>query len=153
MEQRQIAWEAPSRAFGKSCCPGMPVTISQPKLHELAHLCVVGAGTSGLTAGCLAPHGGSIRHRPGRSPAGAGDSSRSSAHLSDAFDCGSQAIERIHGPGGAGPAAPGHSAAIDRIESIILSEGVAPCPDSSPGRGQDRAQSPCLDHGAADGFT
>jgi glycine/D-amino acid oxidase-like deaminating enzyme/nitrite reductase/ring-hydroxylating ferredoxin subunit len=49
---------------------------------------------------------------------------RTTAHLSNAIDDGYTEIERLHGEQGAGLAAGSHTAAIDRIEHIIMEEHI-----------------------------
>jgi len=104
--------------------PAMPVS-GRPLDRDLTtDICVVGAGIAGLTAAYLAA-------RDGRSVVvldawdiGGGESARTSAHLSNSLDRRYRAIESIHGTEGAQLAAASHSAAIDRIESIVTEEGI-----------------------------
>jgi len=90
-----------------------------------ADVCVIGAGVAGLsTAYLLAREGRSVvvlDH--GR--VGAGETHRSTAHLSNAMDEGFVALERIHGRDGARLASESHAAAIDRIEAIVAEEHIA----------------------------
>src|SRR5690606_38661494 len=57
-------------------------------------------------------------------PIGAGESSRSTAHLSNVIDDRFSEIEQFHGTDGIRLAAESHSAAIDRIEAIAEAEGI-----------------------------
>src|SRR4051794_38628840 len=84
-----------------------------------ANLCVVGAGIAGLTAAYLAAlEGKSVIVLDDRS-IGAGETRRTTAHLSNALDDRYFEIERLHGEKGARLAAQSHTAAIQRIEQIV----------------------------------
>lgn len=89
-----------------------------------ADVCIVGAGIAGMTtAYLLALEGKSvIVLDDGR--IGGGMTERTTAHLSNALDDRYFEIERLHGEKGARLAARSHTAAIDRIESIIAEEGI-----------------------------
>jgi len=56
--------------------------------------------------------------------AGGGETARTTAHLSDALDEGYHEIERLFGQQGSRLAAKSHAAAINRIESVIIAEGI-----------------------------
>src|SRR4051812_40902696 len=95
-------------------------------LQENAHanLCVVGAGIAGLTTAYLAAkEGKSVIVLEDRS-IGAGETGRTTAHLSNALDDRYFKIERLHGEKGARLAADSHTAAIDRIEQIVRDENI-----------------------------
>lgn len=89
-----------------------------------ADVCVVGAGIAGMTtAYLLARAGKSVvvleKHR-----IGGGETSHTTAHLSNVLDAGYREIERLHGPKGAQLAAQSHTAAIAQIESIVSEEAI-----------------------------
>jgi glycine/D-amino acid oxidase-like deaminating enzyme/nitrite reductase/ring-hydroxylating ferredoxin subunit len=86
---------------------------------------IVGAGICGLsTAYQLLRQGRSVVVLDMRS-IGAGETGRSTAHVASALDDRYHLLERIHGPAHAALAAQSHTAAIDSVESICASEGIA----------------------------
>ncbi|MCE9525079.1 MAG: FAD-binding oxidoreductase, partial [Planctomycetales bacterium] len=87
-------------------------------------VCVVGAGIAGLsTAYCLRREGKSVVVLDD-GPIGGGQTQRTTAHLSNAIDDRYVNIERMHGLEGSRITAHSHTAAIDKIESIIASERI-----------------------------
>lgn len=89
-----------------------------------AEVCIVGAGLAGLsTAYALARAGHDVIVLEDLS-IGAGESGRTTAHLSNALDDRYSELERAFGVEGARLAAASHTAAIDRIESIVQREGL-----------------------------
>lgn len=99
---------------------------ARPKLttNMRAEVCVVGAGIAGLTtAYLLAREGRSVIVLDDGALA-SGQSQRTTAHLSNAIDDRYFEVERIHGERGAQLAAQSHTAAIDRIESIVRDEQI-----------------------------
>ncbi|HEX3657636.1 MAG TPA: FAD-dependent oxidoreductase [Pirellulales bacterium] len=89
-----------------------------------ADVCIVGAGISGLS---VAYHLGRLGKEVvvvDSDPLAAGQTARTTAHLSNAIDDRYQEIERLHGADGARLAAESHTAAIDRIESIVKAEAI-----------------------------
>ncbi len=87
--------------------------------------CVIGAGIAGLTtAYCLARSGRSVVVLEAEE-VGAGETGRTSAHVSCALDDGFAALERLHGRVGARLAAESHAAAIDFIEETARRHGIA----------------------------
>ncbi len=104
-------------------------TANPPELSPLqqsarADVCVIGAGIAGLSvAYCLTREGKSvIVLDDGR--IGSGMTERTTAHLSNEIDDTYMEIERLHGREGARIAAASHTAAVDRIESIVRDEGI-----------------------------
>lgn len=88
-------------------------------------VCIVGAGIAGLsTAYCLSREGKSVVVLDD-GPIGGGMTERTTAHLSNVIDDGYVEIERLHGELGARLAADSHTAAIDRIETIVTTERIA----------------------------
>jgi glycine/D-amino acid oxidase-like deaminating enzyme/nitrite reductase/ring-hydroxylating ferredoxin subunit len=89
-----------------------------------ADVCIVGAGIAGMTtAYSLAEQGKSVVVLDD-GPVGGGMTRRTTAHLSNAIDDRYLRIERLHGHDGARLAAESHTAAIDRIEAIVLAEQI-----------------------------
>ncbi|HEY3517119.1 MAG TPA: FAD-dependent oxidoreductase, partial [Gammaproteobacteria bacterium] len=89
-----------------------------------ADICVVGAGIAGMTtAYALAAEGKNVVVLDD-GPVGGGMTRRTTAHLSSAIDDRYLRIERLHGRDGARMAAQSHTAAIDRIESIVRDEQI-----------------------------
>ena len=89
-----------------------------------ADVCIVGAGIAGLTtAYLLAREGKSVVVLDDGAVAG-GETARTTAHLVNALDDRYYELERLHGERGSRLAAESHTAAIDRIESIVKDEGI-----------------------------
>ncbi|MFN2433523.1 MAG: FAD-dependent oxidoreductase [Gemmatimonadota bacterium] len=91
--------------------------------HE-ADVCVVGAGIAGLTTAYLLACEGKSVVVLDDGPIAGGETSRTTAHLTNAVDDRYVEIERLHGPEGARRSAESHSAAIERIGSIATEEGI-----------------------------
>jgi glycine/D-amino acid oxidase-like deaminating enzyme/nitrite reductase/ring-hydroxylating ferredoxin subunit len=90
-----------------------------------ADVCIVGAGIAGMsTAYMLAREGKSVIVLDDGA-IGGGMTERTTAHLSNALDDRYVPIERLHGREGSRIAAESHTAAIDRIESIVAAERIA----------------------------
>ena len=89
-----------------------------------ADICIIGGGIAGVTtAYMLATAGRSVILVEDRQ-IGAGESGRTTAHLSSALDDGFLQIEKIHGEKDAKLAAQSHAAAIDEIERILGRLGI-----------------------------
>lgn len=89
------------------------------------HVCVVGAGIAGLsTAYQLAKKGLQVVVLDD-DPPGAGETGRTTAHLTNMIEGGYAEIEQLHGSQGARLAAESHSAAINAIEHIIAEEDIS----------------------------
>jgi glycine/D-amino acid oxidase-like deaminating enzyme/nitrite reductase/ring-hydroxylating ferredoxin subunit len=107
------------RGSGASIAPWLEGT-ELPALLPLAQdlttdVCVVGAGVAGLsTAARIVEEGLSVVVLD-RDGIGAGETGRTTAHLTAALDARLRRLERFHGPDGARLAAESHAAAIDRI--------------------------------------
>jgi glycine/D-amino acid oxidase-like deaminating enzyme/nitrite reductase/ring-hydroxylating ferredoxin subunit len=110
----QPVWEATAK---------VPIFSSlKENLH--ADVCVVGAGISGLTtAYLLAQEGQSVVVLTDGALA-SGSTGATTAHLTHALDDRYFEIERLHGAEGARRTAESHTAAIDRIESIVMQEKI-----------------------------
>jgi glycine/D-amino acid oxidase-like deaminating enzyme/nitrite reductase/ring-hydroxylating ferredoxin subunit len=89
-----------------------------------ADVCVVGAGIAGLTTAYLLTKEGRSVVVLDDGPVAGGETSRTTAHLSNAFDDRYYELERMHGEQGARLAAESHTAAIDLIEQIVSDEGI-----------------------------
>ncbi len=101
-------------------------TPSQPALTEdtRADVCIVGAGIAGMTTAYLLAREGKSVVVLDDGPVGGGMTGRTTAHLSNAIDDRYFELERLHGEKGARLAAESHTAAIDRIESIVIEEKI-----------------------------
>jgi len=90
-----------------------------------ADVCIVGAGIAGMTTAYLLAREGKsvIVLDDGR--IGGGMTERTTAHIFNAIDDRYFEIERMHGEKGARLTAQSHTAAIDRIETIIAEERIA----------------------------
>lgn len=101
-------------------------TPTVPSLIEdiATDVCIVGAGIAGLTTALLLAREGKSVVVLDDGPIGAGQTERTTAHLSNAIDDRYCEIERMHGFEGARLAAESHTAAIDRIEAIAFEEAI-----------------------------
>ncbi len=105
-------------------------TAASPTQNPLAEnvqadVCVVGAGIAGITTAYLLAKQGKSVVVLDDGAIGGGETQRTTAHLSNALDDRYFEIERLHGLEGSKLAAASHTAAIDRIESIIGAEQIA----------------------------
>src|SRR2546423_1723035 len=100
-----------------------PVTPSPSLSHNVrADVCVVGAGIAGMTVAYLLAREGQSVVVIDKNQLGSGETSHTSAHLSNEIDAGYRRIEHLHGEKGARLVAQSHSAAINQIESIVKEE-------------------------------
>lgn len=90
-----------------------------------ADVCVIGAGISGLTTAYLLAREGRSVAILDDGPLAGGETSRTTAHLSNVIDDRYHWIGQVHGDEGARLTAESHTAAIDRIEAIVREEGIA----------------------------
>src|SRR5688572_19499661 len=90
-----------------------------------ADVCIIGAGISGLTTAYLLTQVGKSVVVLDDGGIGSGQTGATTAHLVNALDDRFFDLERFHGARGARLAAESHSAAIDRIESIVTRERIA----------------------------
>ena len=89
-----------------------------------ANVCVVGAGIAGMTTAYLLLREGKSVIVVDDGPIAGGESGRTTAHLSNEIDDRYTEIERLHGEKGARIAAESHTAAIAKIEEIVVSEKI-----------------------------
>ena len=112
--ERKTAWTA----FGDVAAERLDSNLQ-------VDVCVVGAGIAGLTtAYMLAQRGRSVVVLDD-GPIGGGETSRTTAHLSNALDDRYFELERLHGVDGARLAADSHTQAITAIETIVRQEQIA----------------------------
>jgi glycine/D-amino acid oxidase-like deaminating enzyme len=89
-----------------------------------ADVCIVGAGIAGLSVAYhLALEGKKVIVLD-VGPIGGGETSRTTSHLTNAFDDRYHHVESIHGEEVSRVVAQSHTAAIDRIEAIVQTEGI-----------------------------
>lgn len=89
-----------------------------------ADVCVVGAGIAGISTAYMLAREGKWVVLLDAVGIGGGQTERTTAHLSNAIDDRYFEIERLHGTEGARFAAQSHTAAIDRIETVVREEGI-----------------------------
>ena len=89
-----------------------------------ANVCVVGAGIAGMTTAYLLAREGKSVVVLDDGEVGGGMTGRTTAHLVNALDDRYFELERLHGEQGARLAAESHTAAIDRVESIVAEERI-----------------------------
>jgi glycine/D-amino acid oxidase-like deaminating enzyme/ferritin-like metal-binding protein YciE/nitrite reductase/ring-hydroxylating ferredoxin subunit len=87
-------------------------------------VCIVGAGIAGLSTAYESLRDGASVVVLEDGSIGSGETGRTSAHLSNAFDDRYYRIERLHGEKGARLLADSHTAAIDEIERIVRHERI-----------------------------
>jgi glycine/D-amino acid oxidase-like deaminating enzyme/nitrite reductase/ring-hydroxylating ferredoxin subunit len=87
-------------------------------------VCVVGAGIAGLSVAYHLARAGRNVVVLDDGPIGSGETFRTTAHLSNAIDDRYYELERVQGEEASRLAAESHTAAIDRIEQIVIQEGI-----------------------------
>jgi glycine/D-amino acid oxidase-like deaminating enzyme len=85
---------------------------------------IVGGGIAGLTTGYLLTKNGKRVAVVDDGNLASGETGRTTAHITHALDDRYYELEKTHGKKGARLAAESHTAAIDRIESIVRNEGI-----------------------------
>ena len=93
-------------------------------LDTAADVCVIGAGIAGLTTAYLLTEVGKTVVVLEDGAVGSGQTGVTTAHLVNALDDRFFELERYHGERGARLAAESHTAAVDRIESIVSRERI-----------------------------
>jgi len=104
-------------------------SAEEPKTSTLKNpietdVCVIGGGISGLTAAYLLTKAGREVIVVDDGPIGAGETARTTAHLSNAIDDRLYRVEEWHGEEKARLAVESHGRAIDEIERIVTEEGI-----------------------------
>lgn len=105
----------------------METEVTQPSpLSEntSAEVCIIGAGIAGFSTAYLLTREGHDVVVLDDGPIGGGNTSRTTAHLTNVIDDRYFEVERLHGEEGARLACESHTAAIDRIEAIISDEQI-----------------------------
>lgn len=93
--------------------------------NRAADVCVVGAGIAGLTTAYLLARSGLSVIVLESSQIAAGETGRSTAHITHALDDRYCELERLHGAEGARLAAESHTRAIDTIERLAREHEIA----------------------------
>jgi glycine/D-amino acid oxidase-like deaminating enzyme len=94
------------------------------KQNSSANVCIIGAGIAGLTAAYLLAREGKAVIVLDDGPIGGGMTARTTAHLTNALDDRFYELARLFGEEGSRLAAQSHTAAIDRVESIVRDEKI-----------------------------
>jgi glycine/D-amino acid oxidase-like deaminating enzyme len=96
-------------------------------LQENVHVdvCIVGAGISGLTTAYLLARAGNRVAVLDHGPLAGGMTQMTTAHITNMLDDRYFELEKLHGRDGARLAADSHTAAIDRIETIVKQDHIA----------------------------
>ena len=89
-----------------------------------ANVCIIGAGIAGLTTAYLLAREGKSVIVVDDGPIGGGMTARTTAHLTNALDDRFYELERLFGEAGSRLAGESHTAAIDRVESIVREEKI-----------------------------
>src|SRR6185295_14475422 len=92
--------------------------------NTAANVCIIGAGIAGLTTAYLLAREGKSVIVLDDGPIGGGMTARTTAHLSNALDDRFYELERLFGESGSRLAAESHTAAIERVESIVREEKI-----------------------------
>jgi len=100
--------------------PAVPIS----KGDLTVDVCVIGAGMAGMTTAYLLAREGKSVIVLDDGPVGGGQTQRTTAHITNAIDDRYLNLERWHGHEGAKLAAASHSAAIERIDSIVAQEKI-----------------------------
>ena len=100
--------------------PGFPALSTSAD----AEVCIIGAGIAGLTTAYLLSKQGQKVVVIDDGQIGSGETSRTTAHLSNEIDDRYVEIARVHGEEGARIAADSHTSAIDFIESFVREHDV-----------------------------
>src|SRR5207245_8418957 len=88
------------------------------------NVCVIGAGIAGLTTAYLLAREGKSVVVLDDGPIGGGMTARTTPHLTNARDDRFYELERLFGEEGSRLAGESHTAAIDRVETIVREEKI-----------------------------
>src|SRR5437764_3535312 len=89
-----------------------------------AHVVIVGAGIAGMSVAYWLEQEGRAVIVLDDGPIGGGMTARTTAHLTCALDDRFYELERLFGEAGSRLAAQSHTAAIDRVETIVAKERI-----------------------------
>jgi glycine/D-amino acid oxidase-like deaminating enzyme len=106
------------------CATAAPFASPALEQNARADVCVVGAGIAGLTTAYLLAREGKSVVVLEKDKIGGGETSHTSALLSNVMDAGYRKIESLHGKTGARLAAQSHSSAITRIDYTVAREAI-----------------------------
>lgn len=112
------------RGLSTWCATAAPFPSPSLEQNVRADVCVIGAGIAGLTTAYLLAREGQSVVVLEKDKIGGGETSHTSAHLSNTLDVGYRKIESLHGETGARLAAHSHSSAISRIDFIVAKEHI-----------------------------
>src|SRR5215210_3450773 len=101
-----------------------PRSLSPLSDHLSTEVCIVGAGIAGLSVAFELARAGKKVVVLDDGAIGSGMTGRTTAHLVNALDDRYYDLEGYHGADGARLAAESHTAAIERIETIVREEGI-----------------------------
>jgi glycine/D-amino acid oxidase-like deaminating enzyme/nitrite reductase/ring-hydroxylating ferredoxin subunit len=113
-----------SRAESVPVWRDVPVEFPAAEAARDAAVCVIGAGISGLTTAYLLQCAGVDVQVIDAFEPGAGESGRTTAHLTAVLDDRFSRLEKLFGTEQARLAVESHKAAIDRIESLATEEAI-----------------------------
>lgn len=112
------------RGLSTWCATARPFASPPLEQNVSADVCVVGAGIAGLTTAYLLAGEGKSVVVVEKNKIGGGETSHTSAHLSNVMDVGYLKIAGLHGEEGARLVAQSHSSAITRIDYIVAREHI-----------------------------
>jgi glycine/D-amino acid oxidase-like deaminating enzyme/nitrite reductase/ring-hydroxylating ferredoxin subunit len=114
MRRHQSIWAASA--------PLLQFSPLEENIH--ADVCVVGAGIAGMTTAYLLARAGKRVALIDDGPVAGGMTQMTTAHITNMLDDRYFELEKLHGREGARLAADSHTAAIDRIETIVKQEHI-----------------------------
>jgi len=123
---RSVSQSSPISEEGVSLWSATSKEPSIPALDENinADVCIVGAGIAGMTTAYLLAREGKSVVILDKGQIGSGETTHTTAHLSNVLDAGYRKLEVLHGATKAQLIAQSHTAAIAKIESIVTEEKI-----------------------------
>jgi glycine/D-amino acid oxidase-like deaminating enzyme/nitrite reductase/ring-hydroxylating ferredoxin subunit len=123
---RSISQSSPISEEGLSLWSATSKEPSIPALDKNinADVCIVGTGIAGMTTAYLLALEGKSVVILDKGQIGSGETTHTTAHLSNVLDAGYRKIEVLHGATNAQLIAQSHTAAIAQIESIVTKEKI-----------------------------